>query len=528
MNLFSLEFVVLLCILFSLYYVVPKKLQWVCLLIAGMIFYVFSGIENLLLIGVTSFTTWYAGGLMARLAEQFNKQKKQPEVTKEQRKELKAVMIRKKRIVLVLTLLLNFGILGYLKYWSTIYEGFMKVFAPEQQIAPLGLLLPLGISFYTFQSVGYLIDQYKGTYEPEKNYLKYLLFVSFFPQMIQGPINRFAQLGQQFFKPHYFDWENVKRALFLMLFGLMKKYAIANLLANGIAAVLDAPAADMPGSVIIAAILMYSAQQYADFSGGIDLVLGIAQLFDIRMTPNFRQPYFATSLGDFWRRWHISLGSWMKDYVFYPFALTKGMQRASKWAGNRFGKHVGRVFSGCIGNILVFFIVGIWHGAQLHFILWGLYNGIVIALSEVLKPVFSKWTAALPIREESTGFHIFRVLRTFLVVNIGWYFDRVVDFGDCMLCFKNTIFHFKLAEFVPCMSVLMDDVLSLKAVAIVLFAICLVFIHSLLSELQVDVFAWLSQKKIMVRWGVYYMLMLLIQISMSYATSSEAFMYAVF
>ena len=528
MSLFSLEFVILLCILFAVYYLVPKKMQWIFLLTASIIFYAFSGLENLLLIIITSFSTWCAGLYMSQQTLQFNEQKKAPGVTKEQRKELKAVMVRKKRIVLVLTLLLNFGILSYLKYWSTIYEGFMKIFSRENQVGPLGLLLPLGISFYTFQTAGYLIDQYKGKYEPEKNYLKYLLFVSFFPQMIQGPINRFEQLGGQFFKPHWFDWENIKRALFLMLFGLMKKYAIANLLADGIAAVLDAPTVDMPGSVIVTAILMYSAQQYAEFSGGIDLVLGIAQLFDIQMAPNFRQPYFAVSLGDFWRRWHISLGAWMKDYIFYPFALTKKMQSAGKWAGKHFGKHVGRVFSGCLGNILVFFIVGIWHGAQLHFILWGLYNGIVIAFAELLKPVFTRWTSALHIREESRGFHVFRILRTFLIVNIGWYFDRIENLSDCILCFKNTFFNFGLTDFVSGMSLAMADVLSWKAVLIVLAAICIVFIHSLLSERQIDVFVWLGQKNIAVRWGVYYLMMVLIQISMSYATSSEAFMYAVF
>ena len=145
--------------------------------------------------------------------------------------------------------------------------------------------------------------------------------------MIQGPINRFARMKEQLFAHHDFDWEQTKRALFLILFGLMKKYAIANLLVDGIAAILDSPSSDIPGSVVIAGILMYSAQQYADFSGGIDLVLGIARLFGIQMAPNFRQPYFAVSLGDFWRRWHISLGAWMKDYVFYPFALTKAMQK---------------------------------------------------------------------------------------------------------------------------------------------------------------------------------------------------------
>lgn len=528
MNLFSLEFLILLSVLLVLYYVVPKRVQWVCLLVASIIFYAFSGVENLAFIGITSFTTWMAGILMSRLVRQFHTAKKSEGITREQRKALKAITIRRKRAVLAATLLINFGILAYFKYWQTIYEGLMKALHPERGQVSLGILLPLGISFYTFQTVGYLIDQYKEAYEAEKNYFKYLLFVSFFPQMIQGPINRFPQMEGQFFKPHSMNWEKMKRALFLILFGLMKKYAIANLLVDAISVILDAPTADMPGSVIVAGILMYSAQQYADFSGGIDLVMGIAQLFGIQMMPNFRQPYFAVSLADFWRRWHISLGAWMRDYVFYPFALTKPMQRVGKWGMNHLGKHVGRVLPACIGNILVFFIVGIWHGAQSHFILWGLYNGIVIVLAELFAPVFVRWKETLHIREDSRGFHVFRVIRTFIVVNIGWYFDRIVDFGDCMLCFKNTITNFGLMQFYPKMSVLMTDVLSIKVIPIILLAICLVFIYSYLSEKQIDVFELLSKKNIVIRWGVYYAMLAFIQFSMSYATSSEAFMYAVF
>ncbi|MDD6070680.1 MAG: MBOAT family protein [Clostridiales bacterium] len=528
MNLFSLEFLILLTVLFILYYVVPKKFQWVCLLAASIIFYAFSGVEHLIFIGITSFTTYMAGILMSKQVCQFQIAKKADGITKEQRKTLKKVMVRRKRIILIATLLINFGILAYFKYWQTIYNGLIRVLNPEQGAISLGILLPLGISFYTFQAVGYLIDQYNGAYEAEKNYFKYLLFVSFFPQMIQGPINRFPQMERQFFQSHGFDWEGIKRALFLILFGLMKKYAIANLLVDAISVILDAPTKDMPGSVIVAGILMYSAQQYADFSGGIDLVMGIAGLFGIQMMPNFRQPYFAVSLADFWRRWHITLGAWMKDYVFYPFALTKPMQRVGKWGMNHLGKHVGRVLPACVGNILVFFIVGIWHGAQSHFILWGLYNGIVIAMAELLAPVFVRWKEALRVRENAKWYHIFCVVRTFLIVNIGWYFDRIVNFDDCMLCFKNTITHFGLAQFVPRMSSLMSDVLSVKVLPVILLAIVLVFIYSYLSERGIDVFALLSRKSIVLRWGVYYTMLVLIQFSMSYATSSEAFMYAVF
>ena len=528
MNLFSLEFLILLFVLLILYYLVPKKMQWICLLIASLFFYIYSDLKNIVFIGITSVTTWYASIVMMKLTEQFQLEKKREGITKELRKQLKANMMKKKRIVLVATLLINFGILAYLKYWQVFYVNISKVLYPNQDKSTLGLLLPLGISFYTFQSIGYLLDQYKEAYEPEKNYFKYLLFVSFFPQMIQGPINRFEDMKVQFFTEHYWNWEETKRALFLILFGVMKKFSIANLLADAISAILDAPTSDMPGSVIVLGILMYSAQQYADFSGGIDLVLGIAQLFGIIMAPNFRQPYFAVSLADFWRRWHISLGSWMRDYVFYPFALTKKMQKLGKWGISHLGKQIGRVLPACLGNILVFFIVGIWHGAELHYILWGLYNGIVIAISEMMAPLFVDWKVKLHIDERTKRYHLFCVLRTFLIVNIGWYFDRIVKFSDCILCFKNTIMNFKVSEFAVHTSELLNGILTKKEILFILLAILLVFVHSYMTEKKKDVFELLSRSPRVVRWGIYYVMLILIQFSMSCAMKTEAFMYAVF
>ena len=528
MNLFSTEFVLLLCTTLLIYYLVPKKYQWLPLLGASLIFYVFSGPKNLIFIFTTSVTTWYAGLKMSEISDAFQKCKKREGITKEERKALKEHMNRKKWRILIVTLLLNFGILSYLKYFETVINSFVLI--PERGNEPfsLGLLLPLGISFYTFQSAGYLIDQYKEVYPSEKNYFKYLLFVSYFPQMIQGPINRFDKLYGELFKGYSFCWEEIKRALFRILFGSMKKFAIANLLADAIVVILDSPVADTPGSVIVAGILMYSAQQYADFSGGIDIVLGISGLFGISMMENFRQPYFATSLADFWRRWHISLGAWMRDYVFYPFALTGKMQKFGKWGVARFGRETGRVLPACVGNILVFFIVGLWHGAKLHFILWGLYNGLVIAISDLLAPQFKKWKESLKVKEESKGYYLFCVIRTFIIVNIGWYFDRITNPRDCILCFRNTVFNFKAGEFVANMTSLMESVLTKKEILFVGVAVILVFIHSMIAEKKKDGFDILQKCPIPIRWGVYYLMLILIQFSMGLGGKTESFMYAAF
>ena len=363
MEIYSLSFFLLVSVGLILYYTVFSRCQWICLLGLSLLFFTASGWKGLVFLLFTALTIWLGGLQLAKLDADSAARRKAPGITKDEKKAIKAQAVRCKKCLVAAVLTANFLVLGYFKYWSYFAEllsGAFSATAPSS----LGLVMPLGISFYTFQAVGYLIDCYRGRHPAEKNYVRFLLFISFFPQLIQGPINRYGEMAPQLTARHIWNWERTKRALFLFLFGAMKKYAIANLTAPTIAAILDGNDPKLAGSMALLAILLYSLQQYADFSGGIDMVLGVAQLYGIEMMPNFRQPYFSTSLGDFWRRWHISLGAWMRDYLFYPFALTKSMQRFGKWATSHWGKHFGRVLPAAVANLLVFAVVGIWHARR--------------------------------------------------------------------------------------------------------------------------------------------------------------------
>ncbi len=521
MELFSVAFLVFLLISIFLYYTVFRQKQWICLLIVSIVFYVWTGYQNALFILFTSATTYVAGILMTRMSDQFEAVK-ETDILPEERKKLKEKNLKRKRLVLYGTLLLNLGVLGYVKYWDVLYNAISNAFFnSENQV--MGILLPLGISFYTFQSIGYMIDVYGGKSRAEKNFFRYLLFISFFPQLIQGPINRFDQMSIQLYASHKVRYQNVKEFFCLFLFGALKKYAIANVLSEHISNILDAPNEKTSGALIIFAILLYSIQQYADFSGGIDMVMGVARLFDIQMMPNFMQPYFSTSLADFWRRWHISLGAWMRDYVFYPIALTKPMKKLGKRAGRRWGKHIGRTLPACIANIFVFFLVGLWHGAELHYILWGLYNGIVIATSDLLAPTFERITLFLHINVEAKLFRIFRMIRTFVVVNVGWYFDRICQVKDIILCFKNTFFNFDIGGL---FSYIHGEV-SAYAILIVTVACSLVFLNS--AKKEKDSSFEISSTKAVVRVSFYYFAAMLILISLAFSENvSGGFMYANF
>lgn len=518
MDIYSVQFLLLLIVALIVYYTIGKGHQWIVLLVTGALFYLWTGGGNFGFIMLTGLSTWLGALGMNKLSVEYAVIKKNKEIESAEKKQIKVKYQKKRRLIMFTVLIFNFGILAYLKYWN-------DIFGTENA---LGLVLPLGISFYTFISMGYLIDVYNEKYACEKNFAKFMLFVSFFPQMIQGPINRFDQMRGQFFVEHKTSFEKLERAVYRLFYGLFKKYAIANILAPIISVILDNEAGqNIPGSVIVIGILLYSIQQYADFSGGIDMVMGIAMMFDIEMMPNFRQPYFSTSLAEFWRRWHISLGKWMRDYVFYPFAMTKPIKNLGKWANNKLGKHLGRVLPAMLGNILVFFIVGIWHGAKAHYIVWGLYNGIVIALSDLLAPVYSKLNEMLHINTKSKVFYVFQVVRTFIVVNMGWYFDRIEDMRQCVESMVKTVTQFELGRMIPmCLWILND--FSRIAVALAFIATAFVFFISVLQERKVDVYDYLHQKPIVIRWGIYYMVIFLILLSFFSVPDAAGFMYANF
>ncbi|HAM15869.1 MAG TPA: MBOAT family protein [Eggerthellaceae bacterium] len=525
MQFYSLQFVVFVAALMALYYAVgrfAKRGQWVVLLAGSLGFYLFAGWQNLFFIVLTSVSTWLVGLAFARIDARCDKAR----ATAADRAEKKAIKARfkhRKWLVLLAVMLVNFGVLGYIKYWNTLLAGF----GADATFLASHLLLPLGISFYTFQSIGYTIDLYNGKYAPERNYARYLLFVSWFPQLIQGPINRFDDMAAQLYERHSFDMQETRRALLLILFGLLKKYVMADTLVSTISVALDNMSVGTPGSVVAFGILLYTFQQYGDFSGGIDIVRGVSELFGIRMAPNFNQPYFSVSLSDFWRRWHMSLGAWMRDYVFYPLAVRPSLLKLNKWGTAHLGKHVGRTLSACIGNVVVFLLVGLWHGAETHYVLWGLYNGVIIAAGDMMKPLFVALGNKLHINVEGRGYHLFAILRTFFLVNIGRYFDRLSDFGDCLQGFYNTIFNFNLADFgtwFQTYSILHGWVLqTLAAIAGVI-----VFIVSIQRERGVDVRARVLALPLVVRLLLYTFLGVLVIAGVVITKTSGVFLYANF
>ena len=508
MSLISMEFRIFVGIAVIGYYLIPKRFQWIWLLIFSYIYYASSGIKILFFLLYTTITTYGTGRLLDRVNH-----KELP------RNEAKS----RKRRILIGCLLLNFGMLAVLKYTNFAIENVNAIF--HAGISFQKLILPLGISFYTFQSMGYIIDVYWGKYEAEKNPFRFALFVSFFPQLLQGPIGRFDRLARQLYEQHSFDLLKAQYALQLMLWGFFKKLVLADRAAVVVNQVFQ-NYTQYSGVTNIVAVLMYSIQLYMDFSGGMDVVMGVAALFGVELDQNFKRPYFATSITDFWHRWHITLGTWMKDYIFYPVSLSKWMGKFGKWSKKAFGKKTGRVVPICVANIIVFLVVGIWHGAAWKYIAYGLYNGLIIAISSLLAPLYRKGFEKFHINPKSGAWHVVQILRTFLLVNISWYFDMAVSLSAAFAMMKSTVTGFSLATLTD--GSLMMLGLDKLDYMILAMGCLVVFLISFLKERGIQIRESLGRKPLVIRWAVYGMLVFGIPMFGYVMTTTGGFIYAQF
>ena len=397
MSFASLPFVGLVAAGVILYYLVPKRAQWLLLLAVSMAFYLAGGAKRAVWLVLVAGLTWLAGLLL-------EKQNARPAPDK----AAKTAVRRVKKRICAACLVLCFGLLYLMKYWNFTASALPS--AIGDKLPRWDFVVPLGLSYFIFQAAGYVIDVYRGKYPAQKNPLKYGLFVSFFPQMVQGPISRYDQL------------------------------VIADRAAVLVNAVITENC-PYGGAVVACGILFYCIQLYCDFSGGIDITRGVARMFGIDMAENFRRPIFATSLTDYWRRWHITLGAWMRDYVFYPLSLSRGFGKISRWARAHIRGTGGKIFATSLATFIVYLIIGVWHGANFRYIAFGLWNGVLITASLLLEKTFLRWKSALHIDDKSAAWRAFMTLRTGLLVFVGRYFTRAPRLRSVFTLFKTTVLH---------------------------------------------------------------------------------------
>lgn len=442
MSFASAQFLAFFTVLFVLYYLIPKRHQWKLLLIGSLFFYYFAGWYCLIYIGVTTVTTYLAARKVGDLQREQDAWLKEhrAELDKDQRKAYKAAGKKLRWRWTLACLLLNFGILAVVKYTDFVLSnvnGVLSAAGSAAQLPMADLVLPMGISFYTFQSMGYLIDVYWGKYPPERSLGKFALFVTFFPQLIQGPISRFGDLSQTLYTEHSWDSQQIAMGGMRVVWGFSKKLIVADRLAIPLRELVSAPE-EYTGVYVLAVMFLYAVQLYADFTGGIDITIGVSQMLGVKVTENFERPFFSKNIAEYWRRWHITMGTWFRDYVFYPLSVSKTVLKLHQKARAKLGEPGKRV-SVYLCTMLLWFVTGVWHGASWNFIVWGLLNGVVILVSQECEPLYAKFHEKFPGLKGKFGYRLFEVGRTFVLMSA----IRVLDvYRDVPLTFKQvgTIF----------------------------------------------------------------------------------------
>ena len=436
MTLTSFPFLVFAAVTVLAYYLVPKKGQWVVLLVASTLFYAAAGGWYLPFILATILSTFAVARMISAHAERDEAYiaDHRADLTKEERKAYKAAGKKKRFRMLIAGLVLNFGILAVLKYTGftvSIVNDMMGLFTPARLSVP-SLILPLGISFYTFRSTAYLIDVYRGKAKAADNIARYALFISFFPAVMQGPICRYGDLAEQLATPHPARWSNLSAGFLRVLWGMFKKLVVADTLMVAVKTIVGDPDT-FGGMYVLLLIILYSAVIYGDFTGGIDMTIGLSRMLGLRLTENFNRPFSSRSTAEYWNRWHITMGSWFTDYVFYPLSICSSMQKLTKWSRAHLGKAIGMRFPVYFATLVTWFLTGLWHGASWNFIVWGLLNGVIILVSRELEPLYGRFRKRFSKIVASGLYGGFCCVRTFFLMGAV----RILDcYRDVPVTFK--------------------------------------------------------------------------------------------
>lgn len=476
----SVSFALFFPIVVMLYFIIPHKYRWVFLLGASYWFYMSWRVEYIILIIASTLIDYFAGIQMGKTDDR-----------------------GKRRKYLLLSLITNLGLLFAFKYFNFFNDSvrqMFNMFSLTYYVPASKLLLPVGISFYTFQTLSYTIDVYKGKKEPEKHLGIFALYVSFFPQLVAGPIERSTRLLPQFYEKKEVNYERITDGLKLMLWGYFKKLVIADRVAVIVNQVYNNPH-QYEGMPFIIATIFFAFQIYCDFSGYSDIAIGSAQVLGYKLMDNFNRPYYSKSIGEFWKRWHISLSTWFKDYVYIPL----GGNRVPKW----------RQY---INLFVTFLVSGLWHGANWTFVIWGGLNGFYVTMENLTASIRHKLEKSFRVKQYRKLYNTLRILFTFILTCFAWIFFRANSLSDAFYIighmftatgpFFTSLFSFKLKAFAS-----LFEFTNLPADEILLSFISIGFMEIVhMMQRHGSIRHMLRDKPVYLRWGLTYVLILYILI----------------
>lgn len=472
----TLSFAYFMAVTFLIYYIIPNRFKWMVLLVANTYFYYQTGLRGFLFLIGTIVVSYLFGLLIEKTGS--------------------------KIWCIWLTIVL--------------FVGMMCV----MRTSVGSLIMPLGLSFYSMQCIGYCIEVHRGSTKAEKNIFKYATYISFFPHVLQGPFADYNELKEEIFRPHPFNYSNAVRGMYRFTYGLMKKLVLADRISYVINTVYENSDAYY-GMTVLLVMFLYAIQLYADFSGYMDMAQGAALLLDIKMRENFNVPYMSKSMAEFWRRWHISLGLWFKNYVFYPVQRTDICTKIRKSMKKKGNKYAMNVLPSVIGLTCVWTLIGLWHGFDWNYLLYDWICGLIIIFSELMKPIYDKVNNVAPRFFKSKPMDALRIVRTFVLVSFTFLLFRPDTVEISMNMFKNLFSGIGVKTMFEFMYWHSYDLF------LVVVPLIIVTVVDALKYREIDVCERFHKMNFLIRYSVYILGILLIYITKG-DLSEVAFAYSVF
>ncbi len=512
----NLYLLVFLPAVLIIYEIVPKRFRWCVLLAASYALYIsFSKALVFLLIG-TSVFTYLIGRRMGTLADEC-----QAELAtctdRKQKSEVKKGFQVRRRHVLLLGVLVLLGILFYVNYYNFVAENINFLLGPLGHKLPMAkVLFPMGISFYTLEAIGYMADVYWERYPAEKHVGKMCLFLSFFPQIMEGPIARYPDTSDALMAGEPLKADNLSEGFLRIIWGLFKKMIVSDRLSYLITYIFG-NYKDYHGSFIILAAVGYTIQLYLEFSGSIDIVIGSGKMFGVTIPENFNQPFASQSAAEFWRRWHMSLGNWFKNYVFYPVTVSSRVKNWNKKARKKYGKYWAMVGTSAMSLFPVWVATGVWHGAGWKYLFYGMYYYVILLLGVALEPLKQKRNEYLGISPDMWWFKALRIFKTWIIIFVGELFFNAKDLSAGFYMFFSMFRDFHISS----LWIYFPDAITTGDVVAIVAGCIVVWCVGFAKEHGVDVKGKILHAATPARWCVFYAIIFLILIFGAYGTGYQ-------
>ena len=485
MSLTSLPFFFLTTATVLLYYILPKRCQWMVLLVSSVVFYATYGLAQFIPMLLAAVAAYLAA---RRIQEVYDAE--EGGTAAERKAKCKGNLLFAAAVLVIL--------LFYAKIGNWVLQGLAGLFSLDGEM--MHAVVALGVSYYTFSLISYVADVYWRKDRAETNFLRLLLFVLYFPKILQGPISRHKNLAPQLAQPHKFDYREFCFGLQLMVWGYFKKLVIADRLAIFVNTVFG-NAENAFGSHLLVAACFAAFHLYCDFSGCMDIVEGLSQCLGLALEKNFNHPFFSKTAAEFWRRWHITLGTWFKDYILMPLMISPRLIGVSKKLRERFGPRAGKAFMNVVPLTAVWLLTGFWHGTSWNYVVWGIYWGSMMIFSTVFAPEIKKITKLLRINTETASWKVFQMFRTSMLYVVSRTLTSLNTLDQFFNVCKQVLFNFHPEGF-------FDGslyTLGLDRPNFLLALVCL-FVLWCVSMLQErgSIRERIERSNIVFRWAIYY------------------------